>query len=387
MKKKFVLIPDSFKGTMSSGEICDIMESAVKVHFEDAEIVKIPVADGGEGSVDCFLQAMGGEKVYASVKGPYFENVKGYYGIIENGKTAVIEMAQAAGLPMVGENRDASKTTTFGVGELMIDAKNKGVEKIIMCLGGSATNDGGAGMMSALGVKFTNTKGEEFVPVGGNLSEIAKIDTSNLSSFTSGLSFLTMCDIDNPLFGKNGAAHIFGGQKCNDKSMLDMLDENLVAFAQKIKEEIGFSDFAYPGGGAAGGMGYGMIAFLKSEMQMGIDAVLDTVGFEEIISDADVIFTGEGKIDGQSLRGKVVIGVARRAKALGVPVVAYVGDIGDGVAPAYDEGVTAILSINRIAAPFKELKLRAKSDMNLTVDNFARAYKTFQIFATNQKND
>ncbi len=381
MKKKFVLIPDSFKGTMSSEEICDIMEKAVKVHFEDANIIKIPVADGGEGSVDCFLQAMGGEKVYADVKGPYFEDVKAYYGIIENGKTAVIEMAQAAGLPMVGECRDASKTTTFGVGQLMIDAKNKGIEKIIMCLGGSATNDGGAGMLSALGVKFINKNNEEFVPVGGNLKEIDKIDIANLENFTSGLKFLTMCDIDNPLYGKNGAAHIFGGQKCNDKSMLDMLDENLIAFAEKIKEDVGFDEFAYPGGGAAGGMGYGMIAFLNSEMQMGIDAVLDTVGFEEIIKDADVVFTGEGKIDGQSLRGKVVIGVARRAKDLGVPVVAYVGDIGDGVSPAYDEGVSAILSINRIAAPFSELKLRAKSDMNLTVDNFVRSYKTFDAFA------
>ncbi len=381
MKKKFILIPDSFKGTMSSGEICDIMEKAVKVHFEDAVTVKIPVADGGEGSVDCFLEAMGGEKVFVDVSGPYFEKVTGYYGIIENGKTAVIEMAQAAGLPMVGENRDASKTTTFGVGEMMIDAKNKGVEKIIMCLGGSATNDGGAGMLSALGVKFKNKIGEEFVPLGGNLNEIDKIDASNLAKFTSGLKFLTMCDINNPLYGKNGAAHIFGGQKCNDKSILDFLDDNLVAYAKKINEEIGFSDFAYPGGGAAGGMGYAMIAFLQSDMQMGIDAVLDTVGFEEIIKDADVIFTGEGKIDGQSLRGKVVIGVARRAKALGVPVVAFVGDIGDGVAPAYDEGVSSILSINRIAAPFSELKLRAKSDMNLTVDNFARGYKTFENFA------
>ncbi|MFI3129311.1 MAG: glycerate kinase [Bacillota bacterium] len=380
MKKKFVLIPDSFKGTMSSGEICDIMENAVKVHFEDAEIVKIPVADGGEGSVDCFLEAMGGEKIYANVKGPYLEDVTAYYGIIENGKTAVIEMAQAAGLPMVGENRDASKTTTFGVGEMMIDAKNKGVKKIIMCLGGSATNDGGAGMLSALGVIFTNPKGENFLPVGGNLNEINKIDIAPLASFTSGLKFLTMCDIDNPLYGKNGAAHIFGGQKCNDQSILDTLDKNLVYYAEKIKEDIGFSDFTYPGGGAAGGMGYAMIAFLQSEMQMGIDAVLDTVGFEEIIKDADVIFTGEGKIDGQSLRGKVVIGVARRAKTLKIPVVAFVGDIGDGVAPAYDEGVTAILSINRIAAPFSQLKLRAKSDMNLTVDNFARGYKTFEEF-------
>ncbi len=378
MKKKFVLIPDSFKGTMSSGEICDIMENAVKVYFEDAEIVKIPVADGGEGSVDCFLQAMGGEKVFANVKGPYFEDVTAYYGIIENGKTAVIEMAQAAGLPMVGENRDASKTTTFGVGELMLDAKSKGVEKIIMCLGGSATNDGGAGMLSALGVKFSNTKGEKFIPVGGNLGEIKKIDIEQLANFTDGLKFLTMCDIDNPLFGENGAAHIFGSQKCNDKSMLDMLDRNLAKFAEKVKEEIGFSDFAYPGGGAAGGMGYGMVAFLQSEMQMGIDAVLDTVDFEKIIANADVIFTGEGKIDGQSLRGKVIIGVARRAKKQGVPVVAFVGDIGDNVHKAYDEGVSSILSINRIAAPFKELKPRAKSDMHLTVDNFARQYKTFK---------
>lgn len=374
--KKVVLIPDSFKGTMSSEEICDIMESALKKHFESIDIVKIPVADGGEGSVDCFLQAVGGEKVWVEASNPYFEKMQSFYGLIENNSVAVIEMASCAGLPLVEDNKNPKMTTTFGVGELVLDAIKKGVKKIIIGLGGSATNDGGAGFLSALGVKFQNAQGEVFVPTGGNLCEITKIDTMKLKENIAGIEFVTMCDIDNPLYGENGASYVFARQKGADDEMIKVLDKNLKQYAKTIEREVGFCDHEFAGGGSAGGMGYAMKAFLNSKMQMGIETVLDTVNFDIVAKDVDYIFTGEGKIDSQSLRGKVVFGVAKRAKKLNVPVIAVVGDIGDNIDSCYDNGVCSIFSINRVAVPFKEARPRAKEDLRLTIDTIARFYKS-----------
>ncbi|MEG2116503.1 MAG: glycerate kinase [Clostridia bacterium] len=374
--KKVVLIPDSFKGTMSSAEICDITENALRKHFDNLDIVKIPVADGGEGSVDCFLQAVGGRKVFVKAVDPFFNEIEIFYGLIENDSVAIVEMAACAGLPLVDENKNPKKATTFGVGQLILDAIQHGVKKIIVGLGGSATNDGGAGFVSALGVKFQNLNGEFFVPTGDTLSQIAKIDISQLKKNIDGIEFVTMCDIDNPLFGKNGAAYVFAKQKGANDNCIALLDDNLRCFADVVAREIGFSDSSFCGAGAAGGMGFSMKAFLNSKMQMGIETVLDTVNFDAIAKDADYIFSGEGKIDSQSLRGKVVLGVAKRAKALNVPLIAVVGDIGDDIEPCYENGVTAIFSINRVAVPFKEAKLRAKSDLALTIENVGRFIKT-----------
>lgn len=274
--KKFLLIPDSFKGTMSSSEICTIMEKAVLKNYPDATVIPIPVADGGEGSVDAFLMAMGGEKIPVTVKGPYFDDIESFYGVIDNGKTAIIEMAACAGLPLVGDNMNPSLTTTYGVGQLLHHAIDKGCKKIIMGLGGSCTNDGGV-----------------------------------------------------------GAA-------------------------------------------AAGGMGCGMVAFFGSKLQMGIETVLDTVGFDEIVKDVDFVLSGEGKIDTQSLRGKVVIGIAHRTKKVKVPLIAIVGDIGDVIDEVYEMGVSGIFSINRIAVEYKEAKKRAKDDLYLTVDNVMKFIKNIE---------
>lgn len=373
--KKVILIPDSFKGTMSSGEICQILKSVIVEHYPDCEVVSIPVADGGEGSVDAFLDAVGGEKIYKEVTGPYpEEKVQGYYGILP-GNIAVIEMAAAAALPMVGDRKDPSKTTTYGVGELMLDAARKGVSKIILGLGGSATNDAACGLASACGISFYNAKGERFTPLGESMDEVVRIDTSTMDESLKKIEIVTMCDIDNPFYGPEGAPAIYGPQKGADVAMVKMLDDKMRVLAEVMKRDCGVDVQSIPGSGAAGGMGGGMAAYFKSRLQMGIETVLETVHFDELLDGTDFVYTGEGKIDGQSLRGKVVIGVARKAKKKGVKVIAIVGDIGDDIENAYSEGVTGIFSINRVAVPYKEAKVRAKSDLRLTLDNLLRYQK------------
>lgn len=373
--KKIILIPDSFKGTMSSIEICNVMEKAIKNHFPKTEVVKIAVADGGEGSVDSFLLSMGGKKIVKNVKGPYFEEIKAFYGILDDNKTAIIEMASAAGLPLVGENRQAHKTTTFGVGELINDAVDKGIDKLIIGLGGSATNDGGCGAAVALGAKFYDENETEFIPVGETLKNIQRVDISKIKERLANIEVITMCDIDNTLCGEQGAAAVFGPQKGANPETVKLLDEGLYNLSQIVKKDLNVDILNVKGSGAAGGMGGGMIAFLDSTLQMGIESVLDTVKFDDQLEGVDMVFTGEGKIDSQSLRGKVVIGVARRTKKKEVPLIVVVGQIGDDVTEAYEEGVTGIFSINKAPIPFDEAKLQTKENLYIMMDNLIRILK------------
>ena len=376
--KKVILIPDSFKGTMSSSEICAIMKKAVLEHYPECEVISIPVADGGEGSVDAFLEALGGEKIYKEVTGPYFgEKVMGYYGLL-SGKTAVIEMAAAAALPMVGDRKDPSKTTTYGVGELILDALTHGAEKIILGLGGSATNDAACGLASALGVGFYNREGEKFIPVGGTLDEVERIDLAGADPAIRRVPVTVMCDIDNPFCGPEGAAYVYGPQKGADSKMVKDLDEKMRKLSSVIKRDCKVDIDSLPGAGAAGGMGGGMVAFFNSTLEMGIETVLKTVGFSSLLDGADFVYTGEGRIDGQSLRGKVVIGVAREARKKAVKTIAFVGDIADDISGVYNEGVSAVFSINRVALPYKEQRPRAKSDLYLTLDNLLRFQKDIE---------
>ena len=366
--QKFIVIPDSFKGTMSSGEICSIMQKSILRHYPQAEVVCIPVADGGEGSVDAFLQALGGKKIYVTVQGPYGEPTEAFYGLLPDG-TAVVEMAAAAGLPLVGDNKHAEKTTTYGAGQLMVAAAEAGCTSLIVGLGGSATNDGGCGAAAAAGVRFFDAAGTSFVPVGETLHKIAYIDITSLHPRLQSLPIITMCDIDNPLCGPNGAAAVFGPQKGADEQCVAMLDQGLAHMAAIVRRDLQREILNLPGAGAAGGMGGGMCAFFGSSLQMGIETVLDTVKFDELLQKADMVLSGEGKIDSQSLRGKVVIGVARRTRKYGVPLLAIVGDVGDDIEAAYDEGVTGIFSINRVAVPYSEARIRARKDLALTVEN------------------
>lgn len=369
--KKIVLAPDSFKGTMSSIKICDIMEAEIKKFYPDAEVIKIPVADGGEGTVDAFLEAVGGEKIHVMVKGPYFETMDSFYGILADGKTAVFEMAAAAGLPLVENRKNPFLTTTYGVGELIRHAVESGCRNLIIGLGGSCTNDGGAGMAAALGVKFICKDGEEFIPTGGTLSRVDRIDTSEIMDL-SGVTITVMCDVNNPLCGENGASKVFGPQKGADAAMTELLDRNLRHFAEIIKVHLNKDITDMPGAGAAGGMGAGTAAFLDAELKRGIDVVLDTAGFDSLLEGTDLVFTGEGKIDSQSLSGKVICGVASRAKKHNVPVIAVVGDIGDDTEEIYSLGITAVMSINRVAVPFEIARHRSEKDLALTMNTIMR---------------
>jgi len=349
------------------------MAERIEKIFPGCAVQSIPVADGGEGSVDAFLTAVGGEKVTKQVTGPWFEQCSGYYGLIDNGATAVLEMAAAAGLPMVGDHKDPRGTTTFGVGELLADAARSGAKRLVIGLGGSATNDGGCGAAAAAGVKFYNAAGESFVPVGGTLKDIERIDMSMRNPAFDKVEIVTMCDIDNPMYGETGAAYIFGPQKGADPEMVKFLDQGLRHLSEVIKRDVGVDVADMPGAGAAGAMGAGMVAFFGSRLQMGIETVLDTVEFDKAIADADIIFTGEGKIDSQSLRGKVVIGVARRAAKQDKPVIAIVGGADYDVDAAYGEGVTAIFPINRLPQDFSVLKEHSEENLGFAVENVLRA--------------
>ena len=370
--RKYVVIPDSFKGCLSSGEICGIIAREIRRRDPEARVYALPVADGGEGTVDAFLGALGGEKVAVPCRDPYGRPLTAHYGLFPDGKTAVIEMAAAAGLPLVGQDRRVADTTTYGVGQLIVHALKRGAERIILGLGGSATNDGGCGAAAALGVEFLDAEGKAFVPVGGTLRRIAHIRTDALLPALRQAEVIAMCDIDNPLCGESGAAAVFAPQKGADAATVRMLDEGLAHLAAVIEKDLGRSLLALPGGGAAGGFGAGSVAFLGARLQMGIEAVLDLTDFDRLAADAYLVITGEGRLDSQSLRGKVVVGVARRARALGVPVVALVGSSETDIAAAYDAGVTAVFPINPAPTTLSEALAHARTHLAFTAENVLR---------------
>lgn len=370
--EKILLVPDSFKGTLSSRQVCQVMAGQLRRFFPQAQVKSIPVADGGEGSVEAFLAAAGGERRTRTVTGPFGEPVEAFYGILGDGRTAVIEMAACAGLPLAEGRLNPERATTYGVGELLLAAKEAGCTKAILGLGGSCTNDGGAGAAAALGAKFIRADGTAFVPSGGTLGEIAALDVSPVAQALQGMELTAMCDIDNPLYGEAGAAAVFAPQKGADAAMVARLDAGLRHLGQVAARCLG-RDFSHlPGAGAAGGLGFGMAAFCGAQLRMGIDAVLDAVGFDSLLPGTDVVFTGEGKIDSQSARGKVVSGVAARCRKAGVPVVAVVGQIDQGFEEMYQQGLTAVFSINRAAQPFTESRFHAGENLALTMENIAR---------------
>ena len=373
--QNFILVPDSFKGTLSAIEVCNIMKSSIKNLYKDANIISVPVADGGEGTVDAFLYALGGEKKSVWVSDAFNEQkILAHYAMLKD-DIAVIEMAACAGLPLVKNRLEPDKTTTFGVGELIIDAINSGAKKIILGLGGSATNDGGCGMAAALGVKFKDEQDQEFIPTGGTLSQIYKIDMNNIYSKIKDVEFISMCDVDNPLCGKLGASAVFAPQKGADEDMVKLLDEGLTHLAKIIKRDLHIEVKDIKGAGAAGGLGAGSIAFLQSKLTKGIDVILDTINFDELVSKADIVFTGEGKFDSQSLHGKVVMGVANRSQKYKTPVIVVTGAIGENIQEAYNKGITAIFSINKEPMEFSKSALKSKENMILTMENILRLLK------------
>lgn len=368
--KKCIFVSDSFKGTLSCLDICNIARETVPEFFPECEVVAIPMADGGEGTVDCFVQALGAKGVTVEVSDPWGKRMNAEYAVY--GDTAIIEMASCAGLPLVGDKKDPSLTTTYGVGEQMAHAVKNGCKKIILGLGGSATNDGGCGAAAALGVKFKNAGGECFVPTGATLSDIQRIDIADALSLLSSVEVTVMCDVTNPLCGETGAAHIFGPQKGADEKMIEMLDSGLRHMAGIIYRDTGVAVETLPGAGAAGGMGAGCVAFFAATLKSGIDTVLDLTDFNSALMGADIVFTGEGRIDSQSVHGKVISGVAKRTSAQDVPLIAIVGKIDDSADCAYDAGVAAVFSTNRSGLPFEELKDRCREDYRKTLCDVLR---------------
>lgn len=374
--KKIVVISDSFKGTLSSQEICAIARTSVPKLFPDCAVDAIPVADGGEGTVGCFVEAIGAEPVTVEVSGPWGERVNAVYA--RSGNRAVIEMASAAGLPMVGDRLDPAATTTFGVGEQIRHAIGNGCTEILLGLGGSCTNDGGCGCAAAVGTKFLDADGNEFVPVGGTLDRIARIDNRAAEALLRGVRVTLMSDVTNPLCGTLGAAHVFGPQKGADPAMVERLDANLAHLAAVIERDLGASVADMPGAGAAGGMGAGCAALLGAELRSGIEAVLDTVGFDARLAGADLVITGEGRIDSQSVRGKVISGIAKRTQRAGVPLVAIVGSIAPDADAAYDLGVTALFGIDRTAKAFTEYAAESAAYYRATFEDVLRLIRAFQ---------
>jgi len=373
--RKIVVIPDSFKGSLSGEKICGIISRTVKELMPECTVVGIPAADGGEGTVDAFLAAVGGEKVFADVSGPFGEKMNAYYGAF--GNFAVIEMAVCAGLPLAGERRDPRITTTYGVGELILDAVGRGYQEIVIGIGGSATNDAGCGMAAALGVRFFDKSGEAFVPVGGTLAEIDSIDISGLAESLRNVKITVMCDIDNPLFGKNGAAYIFAPQKGADEATVKLLDDGLRHFAEIAKRDLGTDVSELAGGGAAGGLGAGLAAFLNAELKKGIDVVLRYANFAERAKDADLVITGEGRMDQQTLSGKVVCGVSAACRELGVPCVAIAG----GIDPAADLSVLGLAAMwDTVLEPMTldEAMRHTEKAIALTIRNMLGFYRSIK---------
>lgn len=366
MMKKCILIPDSFKGTMTSMQVSTIMKEVILSHWPACEVISIPVADGGEGTADCFLQILGGEKISVKTKNPYMEEMDSFYGLA--GEVAIIEMAASAGLPLVMDRLNPLETTTYGVGELITDAIARGCRKIIIGLGGSCTNDAGAGMAAALGTKFYNAKGETFIPAGGTLSKVMRIDNKETESLTKGLEIIGICDIDNPLYGEQGAAYVFAPQKGADQPMAELLDRELRSFAAVIQKALGVEVAYMKGAGAAGGMGAGVIAFLNGQLKQGIHTVLDLVEFENLLEGCDAVFTGEGRLDSQSFSGKVVLGIARRAKPYNIPVIAVVGIMDENMSRIFHEGVTEVYETGRGRDTFAEIKENCLEDLRLALE-------------------
>jgi len=347
---KIVIAPDSFKGSLSAFEVAKSIQNGILKADETIETVIVPMADGGEGTVQSLIDASGGKIVELTVHDPLFREIKSFYGIMGDGVTAVIEMAAASGLPLLTpKERNPLKTTTYGTGELIKDALNRGCQKFIIGLGGSATNDGGCGMAQALGAKFLNENGTEVGFGGGELKKIRAIDISGLDNRIKQSVFLAACDVDNPLCGEKGASAVYGAQKGASEKDVIALDNGLLHFAQIVKQKLNLDIKDVPGAGAAGGLGAGVMIFLNSQLKRGIEIVTQTTHLADKMVGADLVITGEGRIDFQTAFGKTPFGVAQVAKKQNIPIIALAGSLGEGYQTLYENGFDGIFSIMNVS--------------------------------------
>jgi glycerate kinase len=343
---KIVIASDSYKGSLSSKRVGEVVKKGLSTVFDDADISVIPVGDGGEGTVESLVDATRGEYYNLEVTAPLIGKVTASYGISGDGNTAFIEMASASGLNLTPiEKRNPYISTTYGTGEVLKSALDKGVKKIIMGIGGSATNDGGIGLASALGVKFLDSEGRIISNDNKGIEDLDRIDISYIDKRLKNIEIIAACDVDNPLTGRNGASYIYGGQKGADLEMIETMDQNLYRFASIIRRDLGVDIEHVPGAGSAGGLGAGLMAFCGAELKSGIDIVLDFLNFDQKIAGADLVITGEGMFDHQTLMNKAPIGVARRAKAQGIKVVGIAAVFSDKADILLENGFDAIFSV------------------------------------------
>ena len=343
---KIVIAPQGFKGNLTALEVARAIEAGVKRIVPDALTVLKPMADGGEGTVQALVDATGGEIITTGVTGPLGEPVNAHWGILNDRVTAVIEMAAASGLPLVPpEKRNPLMTTTYGTGELILAALDKGCRKLIIGIGGSATNDGGAGMAQALGARFLDASGKELAPGGAALADLEHIDVTNLDPRLAGFEVTLACDVNNPLCGPRGASAIYGPQKGATPELVAQLDAALAHYADVVRKDLGIDVQNVAGAGAAGGLGMGLMVFLKARLIPGIDVVIEATNLVADLAGADLVFTAEGRIDCQSAMGKVPTGVALKAKQFGSPVIALAGEVADDCRVVYEQGIDAVLSI------------------------------------------
>lgn len=373
---KIVIAPDSYKESLSALEVATAIEQGFREIFPDADYVKLPVADGGEGTVEAMVAATQGGIIKVRVTGPLGENADGFYGLSGDEQSAFIEMAAASGLEMVAPSlRNPLKTTSWGTGELIRHALDAGVKHIIIGIGGSATNDGGAGMVQALGAKLLDSDGNPIGLGGGELEKLARIDISELDSRLADCRIEVACDVTNPLTGEEGASAVFGPQKGATPEMIERLDDALTHYAKIIARDLDIDVLNLEGGGAAGGMGAALHAFCGAELSQGIEIVTDALHLDKHVADSDLVITGEGRIDSQTIHGKVPVGVAKVAKRYNKPVIGIAGSLTADVGVVHQHGIDAVFSVIYTVCTLEEALESAELNVRMAARNIAAVLK------------
>ncbi|KIH77242.1 glycerate kinase [Geoalkalibacter ferrihydriticus] len=379
---KILIAPDSYKESLSAAQVAEQIEAGFREIFPLADYRRLPLADGGEGTVEALVAATGGKIVEVAVSGPLSEKVRAFFGSFNSGQSAVIEIAAASGLELVPQaSRNPLRTTTFGSGQLIRAALDRGARHLIIGLGGSATCDGGAGMLQALGAKLLDRHGRQIGPGGAALADLARIDVTTLDERLRHCRIEAACDVDNPLLGEKGAAAVFAPQKGATAEMVAQLEANLGHFAEIVKGALGVDIAATPGGGAAGGLGAALRAFLDAGLRPGIDIVSETLGLEQAIMQADLILVGEGRMDSQSLQGKAPLGVARLAQRRGKPVIAIAGSLAADMDSVHQQGIEAVFSVLREIGTLSEALENAAVNLRMSARNVAAVLRLGQRLA------
>ncbi|MYN45864.1 glycerate kinase [Pseudoduganella sp. FT93W] len=376
---KIVIAPDSFKESLSALEVASEIEAGFRQIYPHADYCKLPMADGGEGTVQALIDASGGQRIVCQVAGPLGQPVTAFYGLMGDGQTAVIEMAAASGLELLTpEQRDALHASTYGTGQLIRAALDAGARRFILGVGGSATNDGGAGMLQALGARLRDGDGQELAAGGAALAQLATIDLAQFDARLAECSFQIACDVDNPLVGPAGASAVFGPQKGASPAQVQQLDAALQRYADVLASQFGQQVAQLPGAGAGGGIAAAMLVFLRGRMRPGVEIVAQAAGLAEAIASADLVLTGEGRIDGQSVHGKTPVGVARLARQYGKPVIAIGGCLGSGVEQVYLHGIAASVAAVSRPCTVAQALADARQNLQLAARNVAALLKLGQ---------